>query len=58
MEYLRDEFMKKIGIPLRVITSINTVMNLDGYSVIRMILTKFGYAKFVSWVFWVSLIGI
>lgn len=48
--------MKKIGIHLRVISSINTVMNLSGWSVIQMILAKFGYAKFVSWVFWISVI--
>lgn len=55
-DYLRNEFMKKIGLPVRIISAINTIMNLDGYSIIQLILAHFGFAKFVSWVFWVSII--
>jgi hypothetical protein len=55
-DYLRDAFLKKIGIPMRIVSAINTVMNLDGYSVIRMILTHFGYLKFVSIVWWLAFI--
>ena len=48
--------MKRVGVPLRIISAINTVANLSGWSVIQMILSKFGYAKFMNWVFWVAFI--
>lgn len=48
--------MKKLGIPLRIISGINTVANLSGWSVVQMILAQFGYAKFVNWIFWFSVI--
>lgn len=41
---------------MRIITAINTVMNLDGFTIIKMILAHFGYLKFVSWVWWLSII--
>lgn len=56
LDYLMNQFMKRVGVPLRVITAINTVANLSSWSVIQMILSKFGYAKFMNWVFWVAVI--
>jgi len=55
-DYLRTEFLKKLGIPLRIISAINTVANLSGWSIIQMVLEKFGYAKFINYVFWFSMI--
>ena len=48
--------MKRLGIPLRVVSAINTIANLNGWSILQMILAKFGYAKFVSFVFWFSVL--
>ena len=56
IDYLRTEFLKKLGIPLRIVSAINTVANLSGWSVVQMVLAQFGYAKFVNWVFWFSML--
>ena len=55
-DYLRNQFMKRMGISMRIISAINTVSNLSGWSILQMILTKFGYAKFVNWVFLFSIL--
>jgi len=56
LDYLRNQFLKRIGIPIRIITAINTVANLNGWTLLQMVLAKYGYAKFMSWLFWVSMV--
>jgi hypothetical protein len=55
-DYLRNEFIKRLGLPLRIVSAINTVANLNGWTLLQMLLAKYGYAKFMSWLFWVSLV--
>ena len=48
--------MKKMNIPLKIISAVNTLTNLSSWSILQMILTNYGYAKFVNWVFLFSII--
>jgi hypothetical protein len=56
MQYLVDKFMRKIGVPLRIIAAVDVVMNLSAVTVIQAILTRYGLAHLAKWVFWLSLL--
>jgi hypothetical protein len=45
-----------MGIPIKIISAVDTIANLSGCTMIQIILQKLGFAKFISWVFWVSMI--
>jgi len=55
-ELLRNEFLKKINVSKNIITIITTIVNMDIYTVIGLILQKYGYGYLLKWVFWLSLI--
>jgi hypothetical protein len=55
-DFLRDEFLKKAGIPRRIIALVSTIANIDGFFVINLILEKYGYAYLLKWIWWLSLI--
>ena len=54
--YLVNKFMKKVGLPLRLISAVNTVMNLSGWSILQYILTKFGLAYLLNYLWWIVLL--
>jgi len=55
-DYLRDEFLKKTGIPRRIIALVSTIANIDGLFVINLILEKYGYAYLLKWIWWLSIL--
>jgi hypothetical protein len=56
MQYLVDNFMRKIGVPLRIIAAVDVVMNLSAVTIIQAILRRYGLAYLAKWVFWLSLL--
>jgi hypothetical protein len=42
--------------PKRIVYVVNTLMTLDALTIVRLILAKYGLAKFASWVFWLGMI--
>jgi len=55
-DFLRNEFLKKINMSKNIIATISTIVNMDSYTVIGLILQKYGYGYLLKWVFWLSLI--
>jgi len=55
-DFLRNEFLKKINMSKNIIATISTIVNMDAYTVIGLILQKYGYGYLLKWVFWLSLI--
>ncbi len=55
-DLLRNEFLKKINMSKNIIATISTIVNMDAYTVIGLILQKYGYGYLLKWVFWLSLI--
>lgn len=55
-EYLKNKFLKSLNVSNKIIKVINTVMSLDGFMILTLLLKKFGYAYLINWLFWLSLI--
>lgn len=55
-DFLRNEFLKKMNISRNIIATISTIANMDAYTVICMILQKYGYAYVLKWVWWLALL--
>lgn len=45
-----------MNVSKKIIATISTIANMDAYTVISMILQKYGYGYLLKWVFWLSLI--
>jgi hypothetical protein len=54
--WLIEEFMKQSRMPKLVSYMMRTVMSIDAMFVIRAILTKYGVAYLMSYVFWLSML--
>lgn len=48
--------MKRIKIPIKIIASVDFVMNISVFNLIQMVLAKYGFAYFFEYVFWLSII--
>lgn len=55
-DYLVNKFLKSMNVSRAVVLAVNAVMSLDAANVLRFILAYYGIDKFLSAVFWVSLI--
>ena len=55
-DYLRDKFLKLIDMPSKIVIIIDTVLNLSGWSLIQMIMKKYGFSYLINYIFYLSLI--
>jgi hypothetical protein len=55
-QYLLDKFMRHIKIPIKIITTVDFIMNISVFNLVQMILAKYGFAYFFEYVFWLSII--
>ena len=55
-DYLRDKFLQTLHIPVKVILVIDTLANLSGFTLLQMLLAKFGLQYLLNYLFWISLI--
>jgi hypothetical protein len=55
-DYLRDKFLNLINIPSKIVIVIDTILNLSGWSLIQMIMKKYGFGYLINYIFYLSLI--
>jgi hypothetical protein len=56
LEYLKDKFLKYINASKNIIYIVNTIVSLDGFMIIKMLLKHYSMAYLASWIFWLSLL--
>jgi len=56
LEYLKDKFLKYINASKNIIYIVNTIVSLDGFMIIKMLLKHYGLSYLVNWIFWLSLL--
>jgi hypothetical protein len=56
LEYLKDKFLKYINASKNIIYIVNTIVSLDGFMIIKMLLKHYSIAYLASWIFWLSLL--
>lgn len=56
MQYIVDSFLKRLGTPLKIIAVVDFVMNLSAYTVVELILNKYGLGYLVKYAFLISLL--
>jgi len=55
-EYLKDKFLKYVNASKNIIYIVNTIVSLDGYMIIKMLLKHYGLSYLVNLIFWLSLL--
>lgn len=56
LEYLKDKFLKYINASKNIIYIVNTIVSLDGFMIIKMLLKHYGLSYLANWIFWLSLL--
>lgn len=56
LEYLKDKFLKYINASKNIIYIVNTIVSLDGFMIIKMLLKHYSIAYLANWIFWLSLL--
>lgn len=55
-EYLKDKFLKYVNASKNIIYIVNTIVSLDGYMIIKMLLKHYGLSYLANLIFWLSLL--
>jgi hypothetical protein len=55
-EYLKDKFLKYINASKNIIYIVNTIVSLDGFMIIKMLLKHYSLTYLANWIFWLSLL--
>lgn len=55
-DYLVNKFLKSIKASRSMVLIVNAALSLDAAYVLRILLAKYGFAKFANVVFWISMI--
>jgi len=56
VQHLVDTFLRTVGAPLRLIVVVDTIMNLSGWTVLQMVLAKYGIDFLTNYIFWLALL--
>ena len=56
IQHLVDAFLRTVGAPLRLIVFVDTIMNLSGWTVLQMVLAKYGIGFLTNYIFWLALL--
>tara|TARA_R110002126_G_scaffold63229_3_gene162126 strand:+ start:44 stop:283 length:240 start_codon:yes stop_codon:yes gene_type:complete len=56
VQRLVDNFLRTVKAPLQVIFYVDTIMNLSGWTVLQMVLTKYGFGFLANYIFWLALL--
>lgn len=56
LDYFRDECLREFGMKKKYITTISTLINIDVYYIINLILKKYGFLYLLNWIWWISLL--
>lgn len=56
LDYFRDECLREFGMKQKYITTISTLINIDVYYIINLILKKYGFLYLLNWIWWISLL--
>ena len=56
VQHLVDNFLRTINAPLQVIFYVDTIMNLSGWTVLQMVLAKYGIGFLTNYIFWFALL--
>lgn len=56
LEYLKDKFLKYINASKNIIYIVNTIVSLDGFMIIKMLLKHYSISYLANWIFWLSLL--
>lgn len=56
INYMVDLFLRKTKMPVRVIVLVDTIINLSVYTIVEIILKRYGFLYLLKYVFWLSLL--
>jgi hypothetical protein len=56
VQHLVDTFLRTVGAPLQLIVVVDTIMNLSGWTVLQMVLAKYGIGFLTNYIFWLALL--
>jgi hypothetical protein len=54
-DYFKNKVIEKMNISKSIVTIINTVTNLSVFTIIEIILKKYGFAYLMNYIFWISI---
>jgi len=56
LDYLRDEFLRRVGVNRSQLVVTTAVMNLDAFYFINLILNHYGVGHLVKMLWWITLL--